>query len=204
MINNNVEDHFDYLVDVLSNLKYDKITIITGSNASGKSLITSQATFEYRRLFNHALPHTSMRLRTENNPSMGALSSMCHDLSWLATSTSTIHSIKNVVDMVLTHDKKCLVIDEPEIGVGEELILGLIDYINDKIKIFKERNIGCIIVTHRREVVKLIDKDYFINLDGLSEEQWMNRGVVKRSLESFEKDADELFMFIRDKNKRPS
>lgn len=195
------EEHYKHLVSVIKNLNLKNITVMVGRNGSGKSLIGSQLAFKVRRELNHSLPHASMRLRTESNASMGALSSMCQDLGHLATSFNTISMIKNVVEMVINGNKKYLVIDEPEIGIGEELLLGLIDYLNEKIEVFREKGIGCLIITHRRDVVRLLKKDAFVDLDGKTEEEWVNRPTIKRSIEEFEKDANDLFEFIQNKEK---
>lgn len=191
------EQHIDNLVDIVNDIDINEITILTGSNASGKSLVRRllQPTLTKKLGRKIIIPHSSMQLRTEVNSSMGALSSASHDLSWLATSDSTIGMIKRV----LAHEGDYHVIDEPELGVGEELQLGLIDFINDKIKQFKLENKGILIITHSRLIVSKLNHDVFINIDGMNYDEWLNRIAIKRSLEEFEVSSRELFKCIRNR-----
>lgn len=125
MIEFDYEDYLDSLVDIIDSIDPTKITILTGRNAGGKSLIRKLMFTKIRKLSGKdkvRIPHASQQLRTEVNPDLGALGSFAHDLEWLATSTSTISNIEKVLK---EEDADYLVIDEPEIGVGEELQLGL-------------------------------------------------------------------------------
>lgn len=196
-----VEEHFQYVSDIMNDIDLSKKTILTGFNGSGKSLIASQLQFRVKEEFKHNLIHTSMRLRTDTNPSMGALAGIGRDCNWLATSYNTISSIKTTINMVLKNNHKYIVIDEPEIGIGDELLLGLIDHLNERFDEFTEKGIGCLIVTHRKDVVNMLKKDAFFNLGGLTEEEWLNRPITKKSIEDFEKESSEFFNYIKSKSK---
>jgi energy-coupling factor transporter ATP-binding protein EcfA2 len=190
----NHEDYIDFLTDI--KIAPDKVTILTGKNASGKSLVRKllqqnlSEALDKKKVF---IPHASQEIRTRSNPGMGALSSMSHDLEWLATSQNTLHTI----DMVFkSENPDLIVIDEPEIGLGEELQLGMASYLNEKIK---DAKCGVLIITHSKHIVKNLVHDNFVNLEGMDEQQWLNREIKPVSIEEFKEYADGLFRAIRDR-----
>jgi len=191
----NYEQHIDTIGEIADRINLDKITILTGRNAGGKSLVRKvlrQNVMDKNRKSKVFIPHASQELRTKSNPEMGALSGMAHDLEWLATSHNTISTI----DKVIVDDADYIIIDEPEIGIGEELQLGLADYINEKLK---DRKCGVLIITHSRTSVRNIKHDDFINLEGMSEDEWVNRTPEKISIEDFKKFSSDLFIAVRDR-----
>ena len=192
----NYEDYIDSLIEIPSKIDINKITILTGRNAGGKSLVRKLLKSEITNQLGKSkvfIPHASQALRTNSNPEMGGLSGATHDLDWLATSKNTIDTI----DMVFRYDNAdYIVIDEPEIGIGDELLLGLIDYLNIKIA---ESNKGVLIITHSKTTVKGLIHDNFANLEGLTEEEWLNRTPQKLSIEDYTEFADGLFRAIRDR-----
>lgn len=191
----NYEQHIDSIGEIADRINLDKITILTGRNAGGKSLVRKvlrQNVMDKTGKTKVFITHASQELRTKSNPEMGALSGMAHDLEWLATSHNTI----SIIDKVIVDDADYIIIDEPEIGIGEELQLGLADYINEKLK---DRKCGVLIITHSRLSVKNIKHDDFINLEGMSEDEWVNRAPEKISVEDFKKFSNDLFIAVRDR-----
>jgi hypothetical protein len=198
-----MEDYIDYLSDIAEAIKINKITLLTGRNAGGKSLIRKQLPFyigeqlgkDYKKV---RIPHASQELRTKSNPSMGALSGMAHDLEWLATSASTLHTLEQVFKY---DNPDFLVIDEPEIGIGEELQLGIADFLNIKTAELKAQGKGCLIICHSRIIAKNINHDKFINLEKMGYEEWLNRVPVKISVEDFEEYASTFFKAVGNRQK---
>lgn len=191
----NYAQHIDTIVKIADSINLDNITILTGRNAGGKSLIRkllAKNVMDKTGKSKVFIPHASQEIRTKSNSEMSALSDMTHDLEWLATSHNTISTINQVINK----DADFIIIDEPEIGIGEELQLGLADYINEKLK---DRKCGILIITHSRLSVKNIKHDDFINLEGMSEDEWINRSVEKISVEDFQKFSNGLFITIRDR-----
>ena len=190
------DEYVSKIVEFADTILADKITILTGRNAGGKSLIRKLLKGNIAEQLGKEkafVPHASQELRTNSNPEFGALSSFSHDLEWLATSHNTIHTIEKV----LKQDKAdYYIIDEPEIGIGEELQLGLIDYLNETIEKLGK---GVLIITHSRLTVANIKSDVFINLEGLSKEEWLNRTPEKISIDDFNKFARELHSSIQDR-----
>lgn len=196
------------LQDTFQDLNVEGVTILTGNNGSGKSLIRKQLPFAFQKLYELEdisktrgwILSTSMDARTSSNPEWGALSSIMNDTSWIATSQNTFHSINSMLKAVETSDKcKYIVIDEYEIGCSEETIIALAEFINKKIqKLLEDKKIiGAMIITHSRLGLEHIKFDHFVNLEGKTYEEWKNREIIPTDLE--ELDANELFYFIRDK-----
>ena len=190
------ENYIDFLGTTSDSIKINEVTILTGRNAGGKSLV--------RRLLRDSIatqlckkkvfiPHASQELRTKSNPEMGGLSGITHDVEWLATSHNTISTIEKVFTY---KDADYIVIDEPEIGIGEELQLGLIDFINDKTKEFGK---GVLIITHSRVTALGLKHDKFINLEGMSFDEWISREPEKISVYQFNEYSTGLFKAIRDR-----
>ena len=201
-----VKETYDRLIDGFASLELDGITIMTGSNGSGKSLIRKQLPFAMKERLDlddaketrGMIQSTSMDARTGSNPEMGALSGMMRDTDWFATSQNTLHSLDGLFDNGIGDKTKYIVIDEFEIGCGEETILALTQHINKKLKsLIKNKKImGAMIITHSRLGVQNLNHNEFINLDGMTEEEWLNREVVPTDLKKLKE--NELFYYIRD------
>ena len=192
----NYEEYIDKLGDIAESIKANEITILTGRNAGGKSLIRKLLNAEIAKQLGKEkvfIPHASQELRTKSSPEMGALSGMAHDLEWLATSDNTMNTIEAVFKK---KDADYIVIDEPEIGIGEELQLGLIDFINEKTKEFGK---GVLIITHSRVTCLGLRHDNFINLEGMSFDEWISRVPQKISVDEFNNFATGLFKAVRDR-----
>lgn len=203
----NTDAQIKRLQYIMENIEPNKITILTGSNGSGKSLIRKQLCFrlskkikdaDYRKL----VAEVSMQRRTEQVPEWGALSSCMHDSSWSPTSCSTYHLIKTMFNTFLKEDssKRYLVIDEPEIGMSKESQLGLVNYLVSKIDDILKYTHGLLIITHSEVIVDALkDKAVFLNTDkDCSVEEWLNRELVPVDLEELEEDSNNLFHAIED------
>lgn len=196
-----MEEYIDKLVNILYNeIDATKVTILTGRNAGGKSLIRKQLVFPISKQLDKKkvnIPHASQQLRTDSQPELGAFSGFAHDLPWLATSDTTITTIENVFKLKETADY--LVIDEPEIGLGEELQLGLCDYLNEQIEECKKLGKGVLIICHSRIIANNINHDVFINLEGMTKDEWVNRVPEKISVSDFNEFAKTMFAAVRDR-----
>ena len=67
-MNQELEDHIDSIIDLVSEIPEGKISILVGSNGSGKSLIRKQLSGRFKTA------QTSMEQRTSSNPEWGGLS----------------------------------------------------------------------------------------------------------------------------------
>ena len=199
-------EHIDNLLDVLHSIEPHKITILTGGNGRGKSLIRKQMVFRVKEMFGlsdsqmkHSVKSVSMQTRTEQRPDFGALSTAMHDNPTSPTSVSTYRLIENV--MMYTAGNY-IVLDEIEIGMSAESIAGICEFLNKKFSEMDSENCyGVLVITHSDRVVRTLKHDAFVNLEGMSEEEWLNREIIPTDFEQLEKESNELFCAIRDRSK---
>ena len=205
-----VEERYKELKDAHSEVNIEGITILTGNNGSGKSLIRKHLPFVLRdklgltdvKETQGMLASTSMDARTSSNPEWGAMSGAMRDDDWVATSQNTLDSIKGLFGAVKA-GKKCkyLIIDEYEIGCSEETIIALAQYISKELSgLIKSKKImGAMIITHSRKGVEIIKHDHFLNIGGMTEDKWLTREIKATDLEKL--GDNELFHYIRDNQK---
>ena len=202
--------HVDRIVELCKEVPLHKVTILTGGNACGKSVIRKQlALIIPDKLDAEAISHgkstvasASMQLRTESKPEWGAFSSITHDSPWSATSDATLNMINQLFRN--SSDPRYIIIDELEIGMSEELQIGFCNMLNKKFPEILEKNFGVMVITHSRHVVNTLNHDNFMNIEGMTEDEWINREIVPIDPEDLEKWADELFKTIRDRSKPAS
>lgn len=203
--------HIDHLIDVMYEIEPNQVTVLTGGNALGKSLIRKQLVFSLDKKLTdlgiehdkkHTVASTSMQLRTEDRPEWGALSSMAHDLPWCSTADSSFHCLKQLLRED-RDEKRFYVIDELEIGMSREMQVGVAKFLSDRMETLLDKSFGVLIITHSADVVKNIKHDKFINIEGLTEEQWLNREIEPLDPEVLNVWATELFCAIRDREHKP-
>ena len=203
----NWNKHIDNLLDVLHSIEPHKITILTGGNGRGKSLIQKQMVFRVKEMFDltdaqmkHSVKAVSMQTRTESRSDFGALSTAMHDDPTSPTSISTYRLIENVMRYT---DDNYIVLDEIEIGMSAESIAGICEFLNKKFQeIDRKKCYGVLVITHSDRVVRTLNHDAFVNLEGMSEEEWLNREIVPTDFEQLDKDSMDLFCAIRDRSKK--
>lgn len=193
-----LQDHIDKLLDIANSIKINEVTILTGHNGTGKSLIRktlSPSIGEQLGLGDNAqcCSSTSQELRTGSNPEMGALSGMMRDVAWTPTSTETLNHITQLIKI----KDKFIIIDEPEIGMGEETVMGLVNFLNDEFQELKGH--GVCVITHNRYIVKHLDADAFHNIEGLTKQEWLDRELIPTDLEQLKEKSNELFRAIQDR-----
>ena len=199
--------HVDRIVELCKEVPLHKVTILTGGNACGKSVIRKQlALIIPDKLDAEGISHgkstvasASMQLRTESKPEWGAFSSITHDSPWSATSDATLNMINQLFRN--SSDPRYIIIDELEIGMSEELQIGFCNMLNKKFPEILEKNFGIMVITHSRHVVNTLNHENFMNIEGMTEEEWVNREIVPIDPKDLGKWATELFKTIRDRSK---
>jgi len=198
----NVSDYVDNLIELTEKVKFGEVTILTGSNGSGKSFIRKMLGFklaekEFDDKMKTVVASTSMQQRTASNPEWGGLSGIMRDVDWTPTSTETLHKINSVLNCT----ERFIVIDEPEIGMGEETLLGLIEKLNKELtdKIVSKSIYGAMIITHSRLVVNYLRHDTFLNIDGMTSIEWLNRQPQAMNLKELEDRSSLIFREIQDR-----
>lgn len=194
--------HIDNIIDICKTIPMDKITILTGGNAMGKSLIRKQLPFTVSREKNvpidKSVASISMQLRTESRADWSGLSCCTHDLPWLSTSEHTVHLLSNLLK---DSENRFIVIDELEIGMSREVQVGTCMMLNEKFDEIKDKLYGVLVITHSEDVVRNLKHDNFINIEGMSEEEWLNREIVPVNPSVLSKWAMELFKTVESRTK---
>lgn len=194
--------HIDRLIKIAESIELGKLTILTGSNGSGKSVIRKLLPTRIQEKLGKDSPERLVS--SLSFMSRCALNSMCginflRDSEWTSTGDNTVHLLKSI----LNHDERFIVLDEVELGMGEELQLSIANYINSIKDEVLKKSYGLLVITHSRIVAKTLKEDAFFNIDGIeTKEEWLNREIVPTDLDQFEKDCEELFVAIRDRSKK--
>lgn len=196
--------HIDHIIDICKSIPMDKITILTGGNAMGKSLIRKQLPFtvskEKKVSIDKSVASISMQCRTENRgESWSALGNVLYDLPWLSTSEHTVHLLNSLLKDA---EDRFIVIDELEIGMSREVQAGTCMMLNEKLDEIKDKLHGVLVITHSEDVVKNLKHDNFINIEGMSEEEWLNREIVPVNPSILSKWTMELFKAVEDRTKK--
>lgn len=194
--------HIDRLIKIAESIELGKLTILTGSNGSGKSVIRKLLPTRIQEKLGKDSPERLVS--SLSFMSRCALNSMCginflRDSEWTSTGDNTVHLLKSIIH----HDERYIVLDEVELGMGEELQLATANYINSVKDEVLKKSYGLLVITHSRIVAKTLKEDAFFNIDGINtKEEWLNRKVVPTDLDQFQKDCDDLFVAIRDRSKK--
>lgn len=150
---NMIREHVHKLRDLVYQIQIGKLTILVGSNGTGKSFVRKQLNVRFAKEF--GLPRKivrelSMQLRTESRAEFGALSSALHDSPTAPTSLETWHLFsKTMGNIEFTKETPYyLVLDEMEIGMCQESILGLLEILGQKIPQWLENTLGIMVITH--------------------------------------------------------
>jgi type II secretory pathway predicted ATPase ExeA len=199
-----LDEHIDDLLDLMDAAPLDgKITLLTGSNGSGKSLIRKQMVLKISTKLGlegkdrNCVASTSMELRTKSRPEFGGFSGIMRDTEWMPTSNQTLRQIKGLLE---TKDRY-LVIDEPEIGMGEETVIALVNFFNKEFKKLDKSILGVMVITHNRYIVENLKIDKFLNTDGIETAQdWLDRELVPTDLDAL--GENKLFFAVRDRTNK--
>ena len=205
----NLNNHIDNLLDVLNNIEIGKVTVLTGGNATGKSVIRKLLTSKIMKTLGtgnrSVVSSVSMQLRTGTPDSLlgTGLDSMMRDVPWSSTSEHTGTLLDGMTKNFIEDCKKrFLVIDELEIGMSKELQLGTCLWLNDVISKILKNTYGILIITHSDIVVSNIKHDKFINIEGMSEEEWLNREIKPVSPEDLRNWSSALYRAIAAREKK--
>lgn len=185
-----LDKHIDKLLDIIEEVPKQKLTILVGANGAGKSLIRKQLNVRFiketgkRR---NVVRQISMQSRTESRPDLSALSQIMHDSPEDPTSIATWHLIQEAMGRreFTKEEPYYLVFDEMEIGMSKESILGMVDFVKQKLPEWLENTLGVMVITHSNLVAKELydtfDAAFFdiryneINKDFTS---WLNRDII--------------------------
>ena len=192
-----VEKAFDNIMDAMDKIHLNKVTVLTGENASGKSLIRkcvgAHLQNEYTGSGRIKVCHSSMEQRTGLHSEMGGGGVFLRDVEWIATSINSIDFIKRV----LNENDRYIILDEPEIGLSESIQYSLAHYLNKVIPEIIKKNLGILIITHSKVLVKALSIcDEFVNIQGKTYDEWINAEPELIDIEELSKNSDALYLEI--------
>lgn len=194
------EEHINYLIDVVNAIDTNKITVLTGPNGYGKSLIRKlmpSHVAEVRGVEGRkqCTASISMQQRTNSNPAWGALSSIMCDMGHNPTSLESYNLASRLSQKNL--DGMYLIFDEPEVGMSEEGILGWTEWFK---KNFSDYKHGALIITHSRIMVEQLNgMSEFINLAGMTRDEFLKRKVEPLDFEKLSDFSHKLFLAVEDR-----
>lgn len=209
----NLNNHIDRLIDILDEIEIGKITILTGGNATGKSVIRKLLSCHLmERLGSNksVVSSVSMQLRTNTPDSLlgTGLDSIMADLSWESTSEHTVDLLKGMLKNYSSDSdvpqKRFLIIDELEIGMSKEVQAGTCIWLNEILdpETVRDKTYGVLLITHSDTVVRTVRHDSFINIDGMTEEEWLNREIVPVTPDELKNWSSALYAAIGKREKK--
>ena len=207
-----MEQRINRIREITNKIEPNRVTILTGSNGSGKSLIRKQLCFKLARKiegadYRHLTVDVSMQRRTETNAALGALSQFMHDDATDPTSLSTFQFVETLFNSFVTEreKKRYIIIDEPEIGMAKESQLGFVLWLKEQLPNIMEKTHGLMIITHSELIVEeLMELDYvdFLNMDSdRTAKEWIHREIIPTDFSKLAKDSRELYLALEENAK---
>lgn len=195
-----IEQQIQRIRQTLHDIQPYEITILTGSNGSGKSLVRQQLKYAFQKRYNQTITTVDVSLakRTSSNASLGALGSFMADDPTNPTSLETYHHIERLFHSFAVKENDhhvYIILDEPEIGMSKESQLSLAKYLKSQLVNIYRHTFGMLIITHSEFFVnELKDISTFYNMDGYKTyEDWCNRTIEPTDFSTLSQQSLELF-----------
>lgn len=193
------QEAYENILDALDQIKTGHVTILTGDNGTGKSLIRKVLCSSLRNQENDdtiKIADISMEKRTGLHAELGGGGVFLRDVEWVATSDNSLSFLYSLLNSA---KDRYLVLDEPELGMSQDLQKSIGIYLSKRIPETMKENRGMLIITHSREFVRSLSVEHvFVNLQKKSEEEWLNESAKEIDLDDFRKKCDALFNLLRD------
>lgn len=177
-----------------------KVTVLTGKNGSGKSVVRKILSSRIAGRLNGDVEKCwvasiSMESRTTPKHNFGALSSMGIDEPENPTSRETFKHINALFNSLTTSKERYTVIDEPEIGMGEETVAALVIKLNSLTNPLPPNCLGVLVITHNRYIVEKLQAE-FVNMEGMTKDEWLSREIIPTDIDALENDSLSLWREI--------
>lgn len=193
------QEAYENILDALDQIKTGHVTILTGDNGTGKSLIRKVLCSSLRNQENDdtiKIADISMEKRTGLHAGLGGGGVFLRDVEWVATSDNSLSFLYSLLNSA---KDRYLVLDEPELGMSQDLQKSIGIYLSKRIPETMKENRGMLIITHSREFIRSLSVEHvFVNLQKKSEEEWLNESAKEIDLDDFRKKCDALFNLLRD------
>lgn len=189
------EQCLENIFNTLDKIHCGQIHILTGENGSGKSLIVKTLQHHLNNEENDVKVATwGMNKRAGIDDGTG-MRAFIADTDWTCTSENSLGMIKNI----LKQTNRFIVIDEPEVGMGETLQASLGNWLSKQLPEVIKQNKGVLIITHSKHLVRNINCEHvFLNMQGKDKETWLNEIPSVIDLDEFEARNLALFNLLRD------
>lgn len=191
------DKHIEQIKKVSDSIKPGVVTILTGKNGSGKSLIRKLIASYIAEKLNldknkPCAASISMESRTQRKHEFLALCAIGIDEPDNPTSYETLHNIDSLIQSSCKIESpRYLIIDEPEIGMGEEMVASLLIRLNNSFNPLPEGCLGVLIITHNRYLVEHLIGD-FANIEDMTRQEWLNRKIIPTDIEEYKENAMKL------------
>lgn len=193
------QEAYENILDALDQIKTGHVTILTGDNGTGKSLIRKVLCSSLRNQENDdtiKIADISMEKRTGLHAGLGGGGVFLRDVEWVATSDNSLSFLYSLLNSA---KDRYLVLDEPELGMSQDLQKSIGIYLSKRIPETMKENRGMLIITHSREFVRSLSVEHvFVNLQKKNEEEWLNESAKEIDLDDFRKKCDALFNLLWD------
>lgn len=209
----NCEERAEQIKQMADKIELGQITLLTGSNGSGKSLIRQQIRFRIAKKLGgdcDSLKITadiSMAKRASSIPSLGALSGIFMDEPTDPTSLCSYSNVETLLNTFVKNtesSKRYLVLDEPEIGMTKESQLGLALLIKENVEALLQKTYGALIISNSEYFIsRLANIGVFLNMDGYeSVDEWVNRTIIPTDFSKLSKESSDLYRYFVVNKKR--
>lgn len=209
----NCEERAEQIKQMADKIELGQITLLTGSNGSGKSLIRQQIRFRVaKKLGGDCDPlkitaDISMAKRASSIPSLGALSGIFMDEPTDPTSLCSYSNVETLLNTFVKNtesSKRYLVLDEPEIGMTKESQLGLALLIKENVEALLQKTYGVLIISNSEYFIsRLANIGVFLNMDGYeSVDEWVNRAIIPTDFSKLSKESSDLYRYFVVNKKR--
>jgi hypothetical protein len=186
---------FERILDMQAAIPMDgSVSVLTGGNGKGKSLVRKFLAIRAKDDHKKSLVHASMQLRTAMHSELGGLGCMFRDNEEASTSSHTAYLVQTACNSI---HGGFLCIDEVEVGLGEETILGIVKWLNANLRGKLKGTLGCLVITHSRIVVRDLDYDHWFSLDGFATaKEWLDRRIVPTDIAALRHDDLGFFRHV--------
>lgn len=170
------DKHIDSIIELAKSVEKGKVTILTGPNGYGKSFIRKVIGMRNSKYDFPKAASISMEMRCNAKEDYSALKSIMMEKGDDASSNHTYYMVSSLFKSATD---RYLIIDEPEIGMGAEMLLGLIEFMRGEIDKQKAEGkfLGLMFITHSTFFIDNMPHDEFLNLEGMTYDQWKNRPI---------------------------
>lgn len=189
----------DNIFNSLDLIQLGHLTILTGENGTGKSIIRKCLGSHLKSQYpDEHVQTATMSMDNRTGLDTGSdVTCFTRDLNWTCTSENSIHLLKTFLNSV---EDRYLIIDEPEVGMSDSLKLSVGQWFTKRFPEVLGNNKGILLITHSKEIVRKLKtlEHVFINIQGKDEETWLNEEPSVIDLDEFENRNNELFHILQE------